>query len=961
VDQLFQAALERAPDERAAFINKACGGDDSLRRELEALLAADGEAGSLIEAPAYAVAAPLIVGDDAQSLLGKSIGRYQIISLLGKGGMGEVYAANDTRLDRKVALKLLAAEFTTDADRARRFEREARAASALNHPNILTIYDIDMDNGRRFIAAELVGGVTLRQKLSNRSLSLGEAVEIAIQIASALDAAHSAGIVHRDIKPENVMMRPDGLVKVLDFGLAKLSVRPVAPPEPGIDSQSPTLARLSTEPGVVMGTMSYMSPEQARGQKVDQRSDIFSLGVALYEMITWRRPFEGATPSETIAAILRDEPPSLTAHSPDVPRKLARIVAKALRKDPAERYQVVKDLLLDLKSLQQESNVSFAVAERGTTRSWLPAFRLRLAMAASVVLLATVGGVLWWYTRREDLPPVWRPLPFTSYPGFELNPALSPDGKQVAFTWNGAKQDNFDIYIKLVGSNSQLQLTKNPAEDLSPAWSADGRNIAFLRRLDVNRNELLLIPALGGPERKLTEVIIADDRKRRLPALAWSPDGRWLAVSHREAGDLGEGLFLVSAQTSEQRRLTRPPSNYSRDFTPTFSPDGRAILFSRLSGYSRTAELYILSLSEDFTPVGEARRLKTDERFVGSPVWSTDGRHVLYLAAPNIGAREQTELRKIAASGTGPSERVSILEGQVNEVSLGRHLVYMRSTEEVDIWRAEVPPTGGPASQPQLFISSTRLDNLPRYSPDGKKIAFGSTRSGAGEIWIADADGSNPAQLTSFGGPLVGFKDWSPDSQRLIFQARPEGQADLFTIPAAGGAPRRLTTDPSDDVSPSYSHDGRWIYFSSTRSGQPEIWKMPAEGGEAVKLTSVGGRMPIEAPDGKTFYFAPLSQEKGVWKAPVQGGEAAPVTGSLVDSFFDVGAEGIFYAPAPDSNQKSSIRFLSFSTGQSRTVVVAERPFEGVLTVSPDQRFLAFVLRGQSDNDLMLIENFVLR
>jgi len=603
-----------------------------------------------------------------------------------------------------------------------------------------------------------------------------------------------------------------------------------------------------------------------------------------------------------------------------------------------------------------------AAADHKMKRPRLLTSPLALALTALVILLVAVGGLVGWYFRRESAPPVSRAAPLTSYPGFELNPALSPDGNQVAFSWNGEKQDNFDIYIKLIGSSPPHPLTTNPAEDISPAWSPDGRTIAFLRRQGGDRNELRLIPALGGSERKLTETVIVDFRAgSRLPSLAWSPDGRWIAVSHREAGDLSEGLFLVSAQTGEKRRLTRLPAGSAGDFMPAFSPDGRTLLFSRFSGYS-TVKAHLLSLSEDFEPVGEPRPLKTDERYVNSPVWTPDGRYVLYLAAANIGQREQTELRKIAASGAGLSERVSLLEGAIHELSLGRHLVYARFDSDADIWRAEITPAGGKASEPRRLISSTRLDNRPRYSPDGKKIYFTSARSGAEEIYIADADGSNPVQMTTFGGPLVGWCGWSPDSQRLVFSARPGGQSDIFTIPATGGVPKRLTTDPSDDVGPSYSRDGRWIYFGSSRSGQVEVWKMPAEGGDAVKITSTGGRAAFESFDGKTLYFVPLDPGKGIWKIPVQGGEATQVVTEPVSYIaYTVGAEGIFYAAAPDTNQQCLIRFFNFSTGKSRTVVVTDSPIDMPISLSPDQRFLLFAPRDKTGSDLMLIENFVVR
>jgi Tol biopolymer transport system component/DNA-binding winged helix-turn-helix (wHTH) protein len=600
-----------------------------------------------------------------------------------------------------------------------------------------------------------------------------------------------------------------------------------------------------------------------------------------------------------------------------------------------------------------------AAADRRMKRPSLLTSPLMLALAASVILLVAVGGLVGWYFRRESTPPEWRAVPLTSYPGIELNPALSPDGNQVAFSWNGEKQDNFDIYIKLIGSNSCLQLTTNPAEDFSPAWSPDGLTIAFLRRLGGGRNELLLTPALGGPERKLAETLIVELDPSHLPALAWSPDRHWLAVSHREAEDPAEGLFLVSALTGEKRRLTRPPS-LRGDFMPAFSPDGRTLAFSRLTGFTTNTAVYMLSLSEDFKPTGEAQRLKTDKGWASHPVWTRDGRHILYISGANPQVFD-TELRMTAIPDSGSSERVTLPEGAVTELSLGRHLVYTQRAFQNDIWRAEIPPPGGQAGQPQLLISSTRRDSMPRYSPDGKKIAFTSTRSGSQEIWIAEADGSNPTQLTSVGGPLVGPPTWSPDGQRLVFHARSQGQADLFMIPASGGAPKRLTTDSSDDTLPAYSRDGRWIYFASPRSGQSEVWKMPAEGGDATRITSGGGTGPVESPDGKTLYFGHPVREKGIWKMPVQGGAAAQVTGAYKDwSSYAVAAEGIFYVPAADSRSQGLIQFLSFSTGRSRPVVVSDR-LTGGLSLSPDRRFLVFVQQAQNSSDLMLIENFVVR
>src|SRR5262245_13561532 len=364
IERLYHAALERGPDAREAFLDEACAGDEDLRREVAGLLACDVPNDSFIQSPAIEIAARAMVDEPlietsskpARSLIaGTRIGAYQLLEPLGRGGMGEVHLALDTRLGRKVAVKLLPARFTTDASRVRRFAQEARAVSALNHPNIITIHEIGAvrtEAGEiHYIVTEYVEGETLRQRMAiapQGRLSLAEALDVAAQIATALATAHEAGIAHRDIKPENVMARRDGIVKVLDFGLAKLT----EPAPPVIDSQASTLDRNSTEAGVVMGTPRYMSPEQARGEKVDVRTDIFSLGVMLYEMVAGRPPFTGVTPNETIAAILRDEPPPLAECAPDAQPEMEEILSKTLSKNREERYQAASELLADLQRLK---------------------------------------------------------------------------------------------------------------------------------------------------------------------------------------------------------------------------------------------------------------------------------------------------------------------------------------------------------------------------------------------------------------------------------------------------------------------------------------------------------------------------------------------------------------------------------------------------------------------------------
>src|SRR5215204_1678997 len=382
VDELFHAALERDGAERADFLAEACAGDDALRREVERLVAAHEQDGSFIDSPAYADTQLLV---DRQAVLnaGQRLGPYKVIGHIGSGGMGEVYSAEDTRLGRKVALKLLPAAFTGDEDRLRRFRQEARSTSALNHPNILTIHEIGSEDGTHFMATEYVEGETLRQRMAGARMKLGEALDLAIQVAGALAAAHEAGIVHRDVKPENIMVRRDGYAKVLDFGIAKLIERRAAGTE--------ATTALNTEPGVVAGTAQYMSPEQARGQEVDVRTDVWSLGVVIYEMVAGRAPFEGETPSDILVSLLDKEPAPLSRYSPGVPAELQRIVRKGLRKEREDRYQAMGELLVDLKDLK-----------RALERSAITHLQYRIAGVAVSAVLMIAALVVWTFVRRAQ-------------------------------------------------------------------------------------------------------------------------------------------------------------------------------------------------------------------------------------------------------------------------------------------------------------------------------------------------------------------------------------------------------------------------------------------------------------------------------------------------------------------------------------------------------------------------------
>ncbi|HMX27754.1 MAG TPA: protein kinase, partial [Blastocatellia bacterium] len=484
IDQLLDEAMERPATERSAFLDGACLDDQELRREVESLLAAHEKAEEkFLKLPALDLAAQHLAADKDRSLIGQTISHYGVISVLGVGGMGEVYLARDSKLARKVALKLLPPRFTQDAARIKRFEREARAASALNHPNIITIYEIGEVEHRHFIAAEFVDGQTLRELLSEGRVAMKDAVEIAVQIASALVAAHEAGIVHRDIKPENVMLRRDGYVKVLDFGLVKLTEQRYSGRAAGATNASED-DPAKTNPGTVIGTVRYMSPEQAMGQEVDQRSDLFSLGVVLYELLTGLPPFKGNHSAAILDAIIHYREVPITQIRPDLNAELERIVHRALEKDRELRFQTANDLRADLKRLQRElDSAEVAAARRASVNQPPPPGKwknasLALAVAAGLIAVALPA---WRFFRREALPVTnWAEAKFTTltdFPGREGSPTISPDGQ--TFVYSRMVNGQWEIFRQRVGGSNAVNLTNHPASNGDAAFSHKGDKIAF--------------------------------------------------------------------------------------------------------------------------------------------------------------------------------------------------------------------------------------------------------------------------------------------------------------------------------------------------------------------------------------------------------------------------------------------------------------------------------------------------
>jgi serine/threonine protein kinase len=867
-------------------------------------------------------------------MTGKYISHYRVIEKLAEGGMGVVYKAEDTRLKRTVALKFLPLRsLSSEEDRAG-FLHEARAAAQLDHPNIATVHEIDEVEGQTFIAMAFVDGPTVAEKVRRGPLDLPEVVDIALQTSRALREAHEKGVIHRDVKSANVMLTRRGQVKLTDFGLARLA------------SQEITFHKR------LQGTPAYMSPEQIHGEKVDHRTDIWSLGVMMYEMVTGKLPFQGDYRQILVYAITNEEPEPVAKLRPETPPELAEIIDKALKKDRAERCQQVGELITGLKTLQAKlgplssSAVLTALPPPKKRKSYAA-----LSVAAAAVIL--VAGLAWFMgSRLEPPPPPPQVTPLTSYPGREEFPSFSPDGNQIAFSWNGERQDNFDVYVKLVDSATALRLTNDPAQDLSPAWAPDGRQIAFLRENADGSSEVIVVPPLGGVERKLAQVATANRS-----GLAWSRDSRFLVVSDRLLGKGEVGITRIDAQSGEKSWLVSAPPQTNRVLFPAFSPDGTMLAFDVEIG-AWLSDTYLVNAQG-----GGLRRLTHDGGQSEGLAWDPAGADVLFARASRLGRRA---FWRVPASGDGSAQLVNFGDNPTHPTfskQPGRW-AFSKRISHYDIRRID---TSNPQAEPELFASSTQLDANPQFSPDGTRVTFSSSRSGGIEIWIAGADGSRPLQLTSL--EITGSPRWSPDASRIAFDAISEGNADVYVVDVAGGPPRRMTASPAEDVLPGWSADGRWLYFTSNRGGSRQIWKMPADqpgaDSEAVQVTRQGAFYALESPDGRFLYYAKeRALETSVWRVPLDGGNETQAFDLPLAGWGNLAAnpKGLYFAhrkDAPVAEAQWAVMFLPLGEEQPQELVELPRfPTLGGpgLSISPDGRW---ILAGQVDidSDLMLVQS----
>ena len=841
---------------------------------------------------------------------------YQILDKIGEGGMGVVYKALDTRLDRPVALKTLPS--IDDPKRRSQFVWEARAAAGLRHPNIVVVHDIASDRGLDFIVMEYIPGGPLSGILAPGRLPAGRALRYAQEIASALEAAHAAGIVHRDLKPSNILVTPEGSVKLVDFGLARLQRQ---------DTESQSAAP------AIAGTCGYMSPEQAQGERATPQSDIFSFGAVLYEMVTGQRAFHGKSAAAVMAALLRDDPPPVTSLAPDCPPALERIVGQCLRKDPKRRFQHMGDVRLALEEV--------TLAGRGMRRGVPAAWRRALVSGALAALLMLSGWLL--FSRSSEPESNSMPIPLTSFPGDETAAAWSPDGSRVAFDWNGENGDNEDIYVLQPGSSQRLRLTTDPGVDDWPAWSPDGRWIAYTHVAQDDSHSLNLVSPLGGPQRPILTSPV-------LNVSNWTPDGRAVLVDMKAASNQPGAAWAVFLDTGERRQLTWPPAGIPGDLAPAISPNGKTLAFARKTAW-RTSELYLQDLKPDLSPAGAPRRV-TDLGYVARPVWTPDGNRIVFEAH-----RDGVGIWQVDRNG----KHVRPVFGAPNTASFPAlakrpggqtSLAFTNSIATSSIWRYSTER--GPGGAPVELVPSSRGQSNPHFSDDGKRLVFTSSRSGYQEIWVANADGSQPVQLTDLRHQISEAGHWSPDGARIAFVSQDHGSRQIYAIGSSGGPAVPITQEEGVENGTGWTRDAKGYYYDSVRSVRREVRKAPHDGGRSELIVSAG-HGGFESQRGIFYYWRDSNESQGLMRRTSSGDEEVALVPKGCESCSTApSAEGFYYVAA----EPNEVYLYVEKTG--RSVRVLKRPARPLnqFTVSADGRWFAYGLVGTPSIDLMIMEDF---
>jgi serine/threonine protein kinase len=970
VEEIFYAALERDPSLRRAFLDEVCGEDQALRSEVESLIAAHESPGEFIDTPAYKVT-DAFEGAASQSRIGDSVGHYRIIGQVGRGGMGEVYLAEDSQLGRKAALKFLPAAIADNESSLRRFEQEARAASALNHPNIITIYEVGEAEGAHYIAAEMIEGETLRRRLLRERIPLPQAIEIAAQVASALTAAHQVGIIHRDIKPENIMLRPDGLVKVLDFGLAK----PAGSGGETSGSIQERVARVDTEPGLVMGTLTYMSPEQARGRDIDTRTDIFSLGVVLYEMIAQQQPFEGETPSDVIASILKVTPPPLSRVAPTTPAELQRIVSRAIEKDKQNRYPSAEEMLNDLRSLKQEMDFEAKLERTGGFMSSLiirstrvsPRYSALAITTALAVIVAIVWLTVYLLSRRDDLFSSAQVMQLTNWksePGeVTVSAAFSADGKFIAFS--SIRGGHRNIWVKQTSGGDPVQITKSERDDSYPVWSPDGEQIAYVSKLK-NNVGIYTIPALGGTP----TLIKSFDIPWQVRLIRWSKDGSKLYY------EALRNVFAFDLASRQETQVTGFDTSNSRVQGFSISPDQTYIAYYDIQQGQQ--DIWAIPFGG-----GDPVRVTNDAAQDRNPVWLPDSKRIVYSSDRN----GVLQIFMAFVDGRAP---VQIVSGDndraVADISSdGQKILFSNSTEEADVWGIDLT-TGDDLA----ITSDVGVELWPDASPDKRMIVFQSVKNpGAGRRLFSGDIRSKSLGAEGEQSQLVsnGFDPaWSPDGSKLAFLRSSGNKIDLWTVSLEGGLEKRLTDSgiwvnsftplPYHRVQANnykWSPDSREIAYCAIESGVANLYIVSSDGSNRRLLTNnddpnLKFSDILWLPDGKPIAYICQSLVKSAlekkWSARVFDGSSSKIVFQSEFALRLIGlsedgksliigqAEG--NPVAPPSPADVVMFEVSVDGSNSNRIADFKAIYFNNLFLSPDRKYFAFTSRLDGRDNLWI-------